>query len=102
MRNLRRQLRFVGELPYAVDLRRERRQPPRVDSFLVHASRVVIPNLASHAFGAGLGFGGFVQNRAQGLLVALIQFLESPPAPPVPGGGGGGGPPVAAGPGGKT
>src|ERR1035437_7987540 len=96
MRNLRRQLRFVGELPYAVELRLERRQPPRVDSFLVHASRVVIPNLASHAVAAGLGLRRSVQNRAQGLLVALIQFLESPPARLI-GGNGIAGQPVTAG-----
>ena len=78
--DFRRELRLVGELAYTLELRHERLQSAGVDSLFIHARRVVVADLAGDAVAAGVGLGGFLQNRAQLLLVALIQFVEPPPA----------------------
>src|ERR1035441_10214821 len=39
-----------------------------------------IADLAGPAIAGGVGSGGFFQDRAQGLPVALFEFVETPPA----------------------
>src|ERR1035438_5565521 len=95
MCNLFGQFRFVAKLPYAVEFRLKRRQAKGVDALFIHASRVVIADLAGHAIAPGVWLGGLLQDPAQGLPVALFQLVEAPPAPLI-GGNGIGLQPVAA------
>ena len=75
-----RQLRFVGELANAVEFGRESRESALFDALLVHAGGVVVADLAGDGVAARVGFRGGFEDLAQRLLVALVEFVEAPPA----------------------
>ena len=79
VRNLFGKLRLVLQVADAVELRLERRQPFGVDGLLVHAGEVIIADLLRHGVAMGIGLGGLVENLAEDLAVALLQFGEAAP-----------------------